>query len=352
MGVARWLKGRGEQALTALVITMVGIGLVLLAPAVERQISARPAATPTPSPTISPAPAAVLLPDELEKALDGVMTIANDRTFGTAFLIDTEGDFLTASSLVDGSTGLRLIDNSGGSRAVRLMGTDASSGIAMVRAVADGTPLALGNTAAVMVGDPLVLLASPKIANLAPSAPVTLASATPSSLQLEVDDLPGNIGGPVVGPHSLVLGILTGPKTAVAIGRGKAEIATWQQLAGTAVPLAPFPPALQLRGSDTTTQPTTAAAISSVSPARVSASHETVVTMSGSGFLAGSSLRVRFVPVAGETGGFDGQAPTVVSTSTLTVKVPAGESVQDYVIELINGDGAIVDSRLALTVTP
>ncbi len=338
--------------MTALVITMVGIGLVLLAPAVERQISARPSATAAPPPSLSPVPAAVLLPDELQKALDGVMTIANDRTFGTAFLIDAQGDFLTASSLVEGSQTLRLIDNTGGSRPVRVMGTDPASGIAMVRAAADGTPLALGNTATVMVGDPLVLLASPKIANLAPSSPVTLASAWVSTWRLEVDDLPANIGGPVVGPDALVLGVLTGPRTAVPIGPGKAEIATWQSLPGTAVPLAPFPQTLQLRGSETTTEPTTTVSVSAVSPSRVSASHDTLVTISGAGFLTGPSLRVRFMPVAGGSGGFDGKAPTVVSASSLTVKVPSGEAVQDYVIELINGDGAVIDSRLGLTVTP
>ena len=350
--MARWLKGRGEQALAALVITLVGIGLILLAPAVERQITAQPSPTPTPSPSLSPVPAAVLLPDELQKALDGVMTIANDRTFGTAFLIDAQGDFLTAAALVDGSQTLRLIDNTGGSRQVRVMGTDPASGIAMVRAAADGTPLALGNTATVMAGDPLVLLASPKIANLEPSSPVTLAAASASTWSLEVDDLPGNIGGPVVGPHSLVLGILTGPRTAVPIGMGKAEIAGWQSRAGTAVPLAPFPPTLQLRGSDSTTAPTSTLSVSSVSPSRVSASRETVVTIAGAGFKAGPSLGVRFMPVAGASGGFAGTSPAVVSASTVTVKVPGGETVQDYVIELINGDGAVVDTRLAFTVTP
>ena len=350
--MTRWLKGRGEQVLTALVIALVAIGLVLLAPAVERQISAQPSATASPSPAPSAVPAAVLLPDELQKALDGVMVIANDRGFGTAFLIDSQGDFLTASSLVDGRPSLRLIDNTGGSRAVRLMGSDSSSGFAMIRAAADGTPLALGNTATVMVGDPLVLLASPKVANLAPSSPATLASASSSSWRLQVDTLPGNLGGPVLGPDALVLGILTGQGSAAPIGLGKAEIASWRAQAGSAVPLAPFPATLQMRGSETTTQPGQGLSLSTVSPARVSTSHETVVTISGAGFLAGPSLRVRFVPVAGGGGGFDGKTPAVVGASTLTVKVPAGQTVQDYVIELINGDGAVVDSRLAVTVTP
>ena len=333
-------------------IATVGVGLVLLAPAVERQISAQPTTTATPSASLTPPPAAVLLPDELQKALDAVMTIANDRTFGTAFLIDSQGDFLTASSLVDGATALRLIDNTGGSQTVRLIGSDSASGIAMIRAASDGTPLALGNTATIMVGDPLVLLASPKVANLEPSSPATLASATASTWQLQVGDLPGNIGGPVVGPGSLVFGVLTGAERAVPIGLAKAEIARWQAQPGAAVPLAAFPAALQIRGSETTTQPSQAVAVSAISPARVSTSRETVVSITGSGFTAGSSLRVRFVPVVGGSGGFDGHSPAVVSASSVTVKVPAGVTVQDYVIELINGDGAIVDTRIGFTVTP
>ena len=89
-----------------------------------------------------------------------------------------------------------------------------------------------------------------------------------------------------------------------------------------------------------------------VSPSRVSTGQATVVTLQGSGFTDGPMLRVRFVPLASPNGAFAGVAPTLVSSSTLTVKVPAGQVVQDYVIQLVNGDGTIVSSGTALTVTP
>jgi hypothetical protein len=77
-----------------------------------------------------------------------------------------------------------------------------------------------------------------------------------------------------------------------------------------------------------------------------------VVTINGSGFVDGKSLHVRFVPVSGSTGAFDGLAAAIVNGSSLTVKVPAGSISQDYVIQLTNGDGTVVSSRVAFTVTP
>ena len=349
--MAPFPKGRGEQLVSALVITLVLMGLVALAPAVARQLTLHPAVTPGPTPSPTGPPAAVLLPDERDKALQGVMTIANDHGFGTAFLIDAQGDFVTASTLVDGSAGLRLIDNTGGTHRVRMLGSDGMLGVAMLRASTDGSALSTGDSAAVRVNDPVVLLASPKIANLNPSTPATVATVNSTTFGLHLDDGPGNIGGPVVGAGAKVVAVLISTGKGLPIERAQPDINTWRGQPGTLVPLAPFPNGLELRGSETTSSPTTGLSIQSVSPARVSAGQESVVTIQGHGFVAGKTLRVRFVPVSGSSGGFDGIASVVVNASTITIKVPAGRAVQDYVIELINGDGATVDSRVAFTVT-
>jgi hypothetical protein len=235
----------------------------------------------------------VLLPEELDRDLQGVMTIVNDHTFATAFLIDPQGDFITAASAVDGSASLRLVDNTGGSHAVRLIGIDADLGIALVRASNDGIPLAFGDPAALQVDDPVVLLASPKVVNLRTATPAVVLNRSDTQLTLRLDDLPGNLGGPVVGPGGKVVGIL------IASGR--------------ALPL---------------------------------------VTIQGSGFTDGKMLRIQFVPLASPNGGFDGLAATFVNPSTLTVKVPAGRVVQDYIVQVTNGDGTVTSSRIAFTITP
>jgi hypothetical protein len=294
-----------------------------------------------------------LLQSELDGDLAGVMTIVNDHTFGTAFLIDTQGDFLTAASVVNGSASLRLVDNTGGSHAVRVIGIDAGLGLAEVRASNDGTPLPFGDPSTLQLDDPVVLLASPKVANLPTSTPAVLTQRSKTQLTLRANDLPGDLGGPVVGPGGKVLGILTATGTALPIGLSQGDIAQWHGQAGTLMPLAPIPATLVLRGSDTTSAPTGGGlSIASVSPARASAANDTIVTIQGSGFVAGAALRVHFVPLASPSGAFDGLAATLVNATTLTVKVPAGRIVQDYVVQLTNGNGSSTSSRTAFTVTP
>jgi S1-C subfamily serine protease len=349
MGVGR--IPRKDQLLAVLVIALVVAGLAVLIPTVAQRL-AQPTATPAPTPTPTAPPAAVLLPDELERDLAGVMTIVNDHTFGTAFLIDAQGDFLTAAGLVDGSQSLRLIDNTGGTHAVRVIGIDATLGLAEVRATTDGTPLRLGDAAALQPADAVVLLASPKVANLRPSTPAVLTQRSATQLTLRVDDLPGNLGGPVVGPGGKVIGILTLTGKALPIDLTSNDIAQWRGQAGTVMPLAPIPGTLVLRGSDTTTSPTGGLTIQSVSPTRASTAQDTVVTIQGSGFTAGATLSVHFVPLASPSGAFEGVAATLVNASTLTVKVAAGRVVQDYAIQLTNGDGASTSSPTAFTVTP
>lgn len=343
---------RLEQVAIALVITLVLMGLAALIPAVAQRLGGRPTPTAGPKPTPTAPPAAVLLPDELDRDLQGVMTIVNDHTFGTGFLIDPQGDFVTAASLVSGSQSLRLIDNTGGSHPVRLVGVNAGLGVALVRAATDdGLPMAFGEAATLQPNDPVVLLASPKVENLRPSTPAVITGLSDTQLILRVDDVPGSLGGPVVGPGGKVLGVLTREGMALPVNRAQPDIAKWRGQTGTAVALAPMPANLVLRGSDTTNSPTGGPTVQSVSPPRASTAQDTLVTVQGSGFVNGPMLHVRFVPLASPSGGFDGVAPTLVNPSTLTVKVPAGQVVQDYVVQLTNGDGTVTGSRAAFTVT-
>ena len=352
--MSRLPKARLEQLLAALVISLVLIGAAILIPtAAQRLLAARPSATPSPTPTPTPPPASVLLPDELDRALEGVMTIVNSHAFGTAFLIDTQGDFLTAASLVGGGESLRLVDNSGSMHTVRLIGIDPALGIAQIRVITEGRPMPFGNPAVLLRNDPVVVLANPRIENLPPATPAFVASATDRQLRLQAEDLPGNIGGPVVGPGGTVVAVLTASGTALPINLAQSDIAQWRGQPGTPAALAPFPAYLVVRSSGTASPPASAGPfVQGITPSRVSTAQPALVSLQGSGFLDGPMLRVRFVPLASPSGAFTGLAATLVSSSTLTVKVPAGQVVQDYVVQLTNGDGTIVSSRTALTITP
>jgi hypothetical protein len=359
--VRQLLRGRTDQILTALVITLVLMGLVALIPPAAERLIAQPAVTPTPTPSRTAPPVAVLLPDERDRALQGVVIIANDHTYGMASLIDAQGDLLTASSLIANSQSLRLIDNTAGMHEVRVLGIDAEAGVALVRAtVINGIPMSAGDASALQANEPVELLASPKVLYLRSAVPARIASISDGHLSLRVNDLPGNLGGPIVGPGGKVLGILTGPGAGISIDRAQADVAGWIKQPGSLLPLAPLPRNLVLRGSDTTSSPpasppaSTPAArltIMSASPSRASSARDTAVTIQGSGFTAGSALRVRFIPISSEVGAFDALSAALVSASTLTVKVPAGQIVQDYSIQLTNGDGTTISSQVGFTVT-
>lgn len=360
--VRQFLRGRTDQILAALVITLVLMGLAALIPAAAGRLLAEPEPTPTPAPSRTPPPVGVLLPDERDRALQGVVIIANDHTYGMASLIDTQGDLLTASSLIANSQSLRLIDNTGGMHEVRVLGVDGVAGVALIRAtVIDGVPMSFGDASALNANEPVELLASPKVLYLQSAIPARIGSISDGHLSLRVNDLPGNLGGPIVGPGGKVLAILTGPGAGITIDKTQPDIAGWVKQPGGLLPLAPLPPNLVLRGSDTTSSPppsppvsTTAVplTVTSASPSRASTAQDTAVTIQGSGFVAGSLLRVRFIPVSSEVGGFDALGAALVNGSTLTAKVPAGEMVQDYNIQLTNGDGTTMSSPVGFTVTP
>ena len=351
--MTRLPKSRLDQALAALVITLVLVGIAVLLPKAGQWLAAsRPAPPPVATPTPTAPPAAVLLPEELDRDLQGVMTIVNDHSFATAFLLDPQGDFLTAASVVNGSASLRLVDNTGGSHPVHLIDVDADLGIALVRAGNDGTPLAFGDPASLQVDDPVVLLASPKVVNLRTATPGVVVKRSDTQLTLHLDDLPGNLGGPVVGPGGKVVGILIAGGRALPITVAMTDITHWRGQPGAAVPLAPLPANLVLRGSDTNSAPPGAATVSSVTPTRASAAQDTLINIQGSGITDGKLLRVQFIPLANPNGAFDGTLPTFVNPSTLTVKVPAGRIVQDYIVQVTNGDGTVISSRIAFTVTP
>jgi hypothetical protein len=349
--VIRLPTSRLEQLLIAAVLTLGLMGTAILVPTAGALLLGRPAPTAaTPSPTVPPA--SVLLPEELDRDLQGVMTLVNTHAFGSAFLLDTRGNFLTAASLVTGGESLRLVDNSGGMHTVGLVGVDAALGIAQIRVSTEGRPMSLGDPATLQPGDPVVVLANPRIANLPSSTPAFVTGISGHQLSLRANDLPGNLGGPVVGPAGFVVGVLTGSGTALPIDLAAADLSRWRNQAPTSVDLAPYPSYLLIRGNEPAPSATAGLTVQSTSPTRISTTRDAVITIQGSGFTAGPWLRVRFIPLASQNGGFNGLGATLVSASTLTVKVPAGQVVQDYVIQLTNGDGTVSNSQVGLTVTP
>ena len=375
-------RPRLEQAGLALIAAMVLALVGLNAPRAAALLQP-PAPTPTPLPAETP-PAAVLLQEELDRDLQGVYIVVSDTgsgqvRVGTAFAVGV-GEVLTSAELVRGATAMRLIDPTGGSHRASLVAVDEVHAVALVRLPAGTAALPLGDSAGLHVHDPLALLGPAKAAALKPSTPVSVSAvgvqATGSQgsvgglLTLAGDFRPASSGAPVVGPGGRIMAIAvlvpeseTMSGLAMPISSLVPELAAWRQrVAGPLLPLADVPGSLSLRGLDetasgpaattTTSAPTGPVSLRSVAPARALSSQSTVLTLRGSGFISGPLLRVHFLASASLSGSFDGMRAAVNDPSTITVTVPAGMRIQDYAIEVVNGNGSVAGSRLSFTVVP
>ncbi|HYM49360.1 MAG TPA: trypsin-like peptidase domain-containing protein [Candidatus Limnocylindrales bacterium] len=366
---------------------VIGAAVVLMGLNVPRALTLlqapAPAPTATPIPP-TPPPAAVLLQDELDRDLQGVVILVVEAgspttvRVGTAFAIDARGDLLTSATLTSGATAMRVIDASGGSHPVALVGTDPALDLAEVRTSLAGVPLPTGDPATLQVNDPLALLASPKDAGLPPSTPVVITAlgaqaAGPQGpvaglLRLAGDVHPAASGAPVAGPGGTVMGIIvlasdseTLSGFALPISAAAPDLSAWASRPAGALPLAAVPSSLVLRGLDENaaggpaagaTPSGGAVSVASVQPVRATQAAPAVITIRGAGFAAGPALRVRFLPSGGGSGAFDGIRIAVTDPTTLTVTVPAGMRVQDYTVEVRNGDGRVADAHPSFTVIP
>jgi putative serine protease PepD len=80
---------------------------------------------------------------------------------GTGFVYDRNGDIVTNEHVVDGATSVTVKFADGSSYRARVVGTDASHDLAVVRVAAPSAelhPLQLGDSAAVQVGDDVVAI--------------------------------------------------------------------------------------------------------------------------------------------------------------------------------------------------
>jgi putative serine protease PepD len=139
---------------------------------------------------------------------------------GTGFVIDTRGDVLTASHVVDGASSITVKLPSGTTRSARLLGLDLSIDAAVLHIDQSGLalrPLALGSSAALSVGDPLAVIGDPfgfnrslstgVVSGLDRAIPAPNGAGVPDAIQTDAAIDPGNSGGPVLTSRAQVVGI-------------------------------------------------------------------------------------------------------------------------------------------------
>jgi S1-C subfamily serine protease len=171
------------------------------------------------------APGVVFLRADVIAADRGLKDAYGERhetvSAGSGFLIDTTGDILTNYHLIDGTTRVRVNFEDGITRLATIAGVDEGEDLALLKVsmngIPDVSPLALGDSRSVQVGDPTLAIGNPF------GLDRTLTSGIVSALQAQIPapsgmlidnviqtDAPvgmGDSGGPLLDAAGRVIGI-------------------------------------------------------------------------------------------------------------------------------------------------
>jgi S1-C subfamily serine protease len=187
-----------------------------------------------PSPGLAPAGAALSVNDIYQRAAPGVVRVnatSNSTAFGggsqgsalgSGFVIDKTGHIVTNYHVVEGASKVTVSFSNRDTVGAELVGTDPSTDLAVLRVETSAsalTPLPLGNSDKLRVGDPVVAIGNPF------GLDRTVTSGIVSALQrlitapnrFTIDhviqtDAPinhGNSGGPLLNARGQVIGVNT-----------------------------------------------------------------------------------------------------------------------------------------------
>jgi S1-C subfamily serine protease len=197
--------------------------------------------TSAPETSTTTTPARTLTAGEVyDRTAPGVVQITStgggpvssaQTALGSGFVVDKAGHIVTNFHVVDGADQIRVSFSNRDTVVARLVGTDASTDLAVleVEASADAlTPLPLGNSDKVRVGDPVVAIGNPF--GLDRTATAGIVSALQRGITSPADftidhviqtDAPinrGNSGGPLLNMRGQVIGVNTQIQTGGAPG--------------------------------------------------------------------------------------------------------------------------------------
>lgn len=141
---------------------------------------------------------------------------------GSGFLIDNQGDIITNNHVVDGATSVTVTFSTGKTATASIVGTDAKDDLALIKVAASDvsgiTPLQLGDSSSIQIGQMAVAIGSPY--GLQNTVTVGVISGINRSftdnsgnmtgmLQTDAALNPGNSGGPLLNSNGQVIGVNT-----------------------------------------------------------------------------------------------------------------------------------------------
>jgi putative serine protease PepD len=158
------------------------------------------------------------------RVLPSVLTVRASIPGGTAvgsgFVVGDGHYVITNDHVVSGGSGVSVILNDGSTVGAKLLGSDAESDVAVLKVDRSGlTPLELGNSAGVQVGDPVLAVGSPLAlpgtvtSGIVSAVDRLLAASDPqltryyAAIQTDAAINHGNSGGPLLDGAGQVVGI-------------------------------------------------------------------------------------------------------------------------------------------------
>jgi putative serine protease PepD len=139
---------------------------------------------------------------------------------GAGVVYDTKGDILTDEHVVSGATSVKVNLSNGKSYPAKVLGTDASTDVGVIHIDAPATelhPIALADSDAAQVGDPVVAIGSPFslpetttsgiVSQTGRSIQAPNGYTIPNAIQTDAAINPGNSGGPLLDASGHVLGL-------------------------------------------------------------------------------------------------------------------------------------------------
>jgi S1-C subfamily serine protease len=238
----------GRTAVAILGVVAVGIVGGLLGALLEggfdssssaRAAQPRGASTALTALAAPPAPRGALTPEAIyRRGAPAVVVITDTQTqttpatpftppqqqsvgvLGSGFVIDRKGDILTNDHVVGGASNVRVGFSNGATYPAKVVGTDSSSDLAIVRVDAPTSalhPLSFDSSSAVQVGDPAYAIGNPFGLDRTLTAGVVSALSRdlqapngltiPNAIQTDAAINHGNSGGPLLDRYGRVIGI-------------------------------------------------------------------------------------------------------------------------------------------------
>ncbi|HEV7804960.1 MAG TPA: trypsin-like peptidase domain-containing protein [Solirubrobacteraceae bacterium] len=217
--------------LGALVVALPIMGLAIGGAFSSDSSSTRAGASANPPVAAAPAPASAAparsatdVSALYERVSPGVASVlvegAGGAGSGSGFVLDRDGYILTNDHVVDGAQTVRVRFGEGATIGARVVGVDPSTDLALLKIDPAGhklTPLALGSSKNLKVGQPAIAIGSPfrLDGTLTTGVISALGRSIKAPNQFSIDNVvqtdaainPGNSGGPLLDASGRVIGI-------------------------------------------------------------------------------------------------------------------------------------------------